>query len=192
MSPRLTKALLILGLWILFAAVASAASINDGYFRYRRGRLMFKVPPGQWAKVEEAPKAFKHLIIGKRPNVMLTAGVRPALIQIWVDKTFRDYSQRRISAFEKLERMIMKRKKSADAHFRYKYFAYELQDDTVKATTALFAKADGFDVRGHGEGMFYFRDGKSYFYYIEILADSDVFDAIKDEFLEAMQMTYIY
>ena len=192
MSPRLTKALLILGLWILFATVASAASIKDGYFRYPRGRLMFKVPPGQWAKVKEVPEAFKHLIIGRRPNAMLAAGVRPAIIQIWVDRTFRDFSQQRISAFERLEKMIIKRKRRADAHLRYKYFAYELQDDTVKATTALFARANGLDVRGYGEGMFYFRDGKSYFYYIEILADSDVFDAIKDEFLEAMQMTYIY
>jgi hypothetical protein len=192
MSPRLTRALLILGLCVLFTTVASAASMQDGYFRYRYGRLMFKVPPGKWRKAEQPPEAFKQIMTGKKPNVILTAQIRPAMILIWIDRTFRDYSQRRITAFSELEKIIAKRKKHADAHWRYKYFAYELQDNTIKATTSLMAKGDEFKVRGHGEGMFYFRDGKSYFYYFEVLADADVFDAIRDEFVEAMQTTYIY
>ena len=192
MSPRLTRTLLIVGLWVVFATVASAASMKDGYFRYRRGRLMFKVPPGQWEKVEKAPEAFKHLMTGREPNVILAARIRPAMILIWVKHTYRDLSQSRVTAFGELEKILILRKKAADAHWRYRYFAYELQDDTIKASTAYSAKADDFDVRGHGEGMFYFRNGDSYFYYFELLADSDVFEAIKDEFVGAMEMTHIY
>ena len=47
-------------------------------------------------------------------------------------------------------------------------------------------------MRGQGEAQIYFHKGETYFYYFELQADADVFDAVKEEFTEALRETHGY
>ncbi len=196
MRSRLTTAFLVLSLVALLGTIGCAPSIQDGYLRYSPGRLMFKIPPGSWEKVKveegviQIPQPFNKFTVGKRPSVALAAAVRPAVIYIWVDHTSRDYSNRLVDGFNRLESFLQNRQKAAQRSNRFKYFEYMLLNDLIAAKTDLAAQSGDFEMRGHGQARIYFHKGETYFYYFELQADAEVFDAVKEEFTEALKETH--
>jgi hypothetical protein len=183
---------LVLVLWALSGAAALAGALLDGYFRYPPGRLMFKLPPGNWQVVEQAPASFSRLVAGTMPTAILSAPEQGALILIWVKHTYTDYSHEPVQAFAQLKSLLQERQKAADDNSHFKYFEYQLQDGPIKAKSVLEAKTASFPVRGVGEALFFFREGDSYFYYAELLARAQEFEAASKGFLEAMGETYAY
>ena len=193
MRRWLKTGLLVTLLWALLGSTAAAQMLGDAYFRYAPGRLMLKIPPGKWRVVEQVPTPFNSIMLGNRPAAVLASVEQPALILIWAEKTYRDYSQQRVQAFSELEKVLQKRKKAADHDAHYRYFEYRLQEDGVsKARTNLEARAADLEVRGAGEGLFFFRNDDSYFYYVELLAASQAFEIVKAGFAEAIRATYAY
>jgi hypothetical protein len=182
MGRRLATVLLILIFGSLGATAASGASIEEGYLSYSKGRLMFKLPAGDWEVVKEVPAPYNAFTVGKKPDVVLAARVRPAVIKIWVERSSRDYSDNLIKAYGKLRDILKNRSKAARASKNYQYFEYA-------AESTMAAQAEDLQVRGQGEARIYFHKGKTYFQYFELLADSDVFDAVKEEFSEALKET---
>ena len=53
----------------------------------------------------------------------------------------------------------------------------------------MAAQEEDLEVQGQGEARIYFHKGRTYFQYIELLADSDGSDAVKEEFAEALKET---
>ena len=121
--------------------------------------------------------------------MVLAARVRPAVIKIWVERSSRDYSDNLIKAYGKLRDILKNRSKAARASKNYQYFEYELLSGVPAAESTMAAQAEDLQVRGQGEARIYFYKGKTYFQYFELLADSDVFDAVKEEFSEALKET---
>ncbi len=189
MGRRLATVLLILIFGSLGATAASGASLEEGYLSYSKGRLMFKLPAGDWEVVKEVPAPYDAFTVGKKPDVVLAARVRPAVIKIWVERSSRDYSDNLIKAYGKLRDILKNRSKAARASKNYQYFEYELLGGVVAAESTMAAQAEDLQVRGQGEARIYFHKGKTYFQYFELLADSDVFDAVKEEFSEALKET---
>jgi hypothetical protein len=173
----------------LGATAASGASLEEGYLSYSKGRLMFKLPAGDWEVVKEVPAPYDAFTLGKKPDVVLAARVRPAVIKIWVERSSRDYSDNLIKAYGKLRDILKNRSKAARASKNYQYFEYELLGGVPAAESTMAAQAEDLQVRGQGEARIYFHKGNTYFQYFELLADSDVFDAVKEEFSEALKET---
>jgi hypothetical protein len=48
---------------------------------------MFKLPAGDWEVVKEVPAPYNAFTVGKKPDVVLAARVRPAVIKIWVERS---------------------------------------------------------------------------------------------------------
>ena len=189
MVRRLVTVVLILILGSLGTTAAFGASLEDGYLRYSKGRLKFKLPTGDWEVVREVPAPYDAFTVGKKPDVVLAARVRPAVIKIWVERSSRDYSDNLIKAYGKLKDILNNRRKAARASKNYQYFEYELLGGVPAAESTMAAQAEDLEVQGQGEARIYFHKGRTYFQYIELLADSDVFDAVKEEFAEALKET---
>ena len=171
---------------------ASAASLEDGYLKYPKGGLIFKLPAGNWEIVKKVPAPYDSFSVGTKPDVVLAAGIRPAVIKIWVVRSSRDYSDKLLKAYGKLKDILNSRRKAARAAKQYKYFEYELFDGVPAARSTMAAQVEDLQVQGQGEARIYFHEGKTYFQYIELLADSDVFDGVKEEFSEALKETFSY
>lgn len=189
MGRRLVTVVLILIFGSLGATAAFGASLEDGYLRYSKGRLKFKLPAGDWEVVKKVPAPYDAFTVGKKPDVVLAARVRPAMIKIWVERSSRDYSDNLIKAYGKLKDILNNRRKAARASKNYQYFEYELLGGVPAAESTMAAQAEDLEVQGQGEARIYFHKGRTYFQYIELLADSDVFDAVKEEFAEALKET---
>ena len=189
MGRRLATVLLILIFGSLGATAAFGASLEEGYLHYSKGRLKFKLPAGDWEIVKEVPAPYDVFTVGKKPDVVLAARVRPAVIKIWVERSSRDYSDNLIKAYGKLKDILKSRRKAARASKNYQYFEYELLGGVPAAESTMAAQAEDLQVQGQGEARIYFHKGRTYFQYIELLADSDVFDAVKEEFAEALKET---
>ena len=189
MGRRLVTVLLILIFGSLGATAAFGASLEEGYLRYSKGRLKFKLPAGDWGIVKEVPAPYDVFTVGKKPDVVLAARVRPAVIKIWVERSSRDYSDNLIKAYGKLKDILKSRRKAARASKNYQYFEYELLGGVPAAESTMAAQAEDLQLQGQGEARIYFHKGRTYFQYIELLADSDVFDAVKEEFAEALKET---
>ena len=189
MGRRLVTVLLILIFGSLGATAAFGASLEEGYLRYSKGSLKFKLPAGDWEVVKEVPAPYDAFTVGKKPDVVLAARVRPAVIKIWVERSSRDYSDKLIKAYGKLKDILKSRRKAARASKNYQYFEYELLGGVPAAESTMAAQAEDLQVQGQGEARIYFHKGRTYFQYIELLADSDVFDAVKEEFAEALKET---
>ena len=189
MGRRLVTVLLILIFGSLGATAAFGASLEEGSLHYSKGRLKFKLPAGDWEIVKEVPAPYDDFTVGKKPDVVLAARVRPAVIKIWVERSFRDYSDNLIKAYGKLKDILKSRRKAARASKNYQYFEYELLGGVPAAESKMAAQAEDLQVQGQGEARIYFHKGRTYFQYIELLADSDVFDAVKEEFAEALKET---
>jgi hypothetical protein len=189
MGRRLVTVVLILILGSLGTTAAFGASLEDGYLRYSKGRLKFKLPTGDWEIVREVPAPYDAFTVGKKPDVMLAARVRPAVIKIWVERSSRDYSDNLIKAYGKLKDILNNRRKAARTSKNYQYFEYELLGGVPAAESTMAAQAEDLEVQGQGEARIYFHKGRTYFQYIELLADLDVFDAVKEEFAEALKET---
>lgn len=192
MDRRLLTVLLILIFGSLGATPASGVSLEEGYLRYTKGRLQFKLPAGDWEVVKAVPAPYNAFTVGKKPDVVLAARVRPAVIKIWVERSSRNYSDKLIKAYEKLKDILGNRRKAALASKNYQYFEYELLGGVPAAESTMAAQAGDLQVQGQGEARIYFHKGKTYFQYFELLADSDVFDAVKEEFSEALKETRGY
>jgi hypothetical protein len=196
MRSRLTTAFLVFSLVALIGTIGCAPSIKDGYLNYSPGRLMFKIPPGSWERVKmeegvmKIPEPFDRFTVGKQPKIALAAAVRPAVILIWVDHTSRDYSKRLVDGFNRLETFLQNRQKAAQSSKTFKYFEYMLLNDLIAAKTDLAAQSGDFEMRGHGQSRIYFHKGETYYYYFELQADAEVFDAVKEEFTEALKETH--
>ena len=102
MGRRLVTVLLILIFGGLGTTAAFGASLEEGYLRYSKGRLKFKLPAGDWEIVKEVPAPYDAFTVGKKPDVVLAARVRPAVIKIWVERSARDYSDNLIKAYGRL------------------------------------------------------------------------------------------
>ena len=189
MGRRLVTVVLILIFGSLGATAAFGASLEDGYLRYSKGRLKFKLPAGDWEVVKKVPAPYDAFTVGKKPDVVLAARVRPAVVKIWVERSSRDYSDNLIKAYGKLKDILNNRRKAARASKNYQYFEYELLGGVPAAESTMAAQAEDLEVQGQGEARIYFHKGRTYFQYIELLADSDVFDAVKEEFAEALKET---
>ena len=189
MGRRLVTVLLILILGGLGTTLAFGASLEEGYLQYSKGRLKFKIPAGNWDIVKKVPAPYDAFTVGKKPDVVLAARVRPAVIKIWVERSSRDYSDNLIKAYERLRGNLKNRRRAAQASKNYKYFEYELFGGVPAAESSMAAQAGDLEVQGQGEARIYFHKGRTYFQYIELLADSDVFDAVKEEFAEALKET---
>lgn len=189
MGRRLVTVLLILIFGGLGTTAAFGASLEEGYLRYYKGRLKFKLPAGDWEIVKEVPAPYDVFTVGKKPDVVLAARVRPAVIKIWVERSSRDYSDNLIKAYGKLKDILKSRRKAARASKNYQYFEYELLGGVPAAESTMAAQAEDLQLQGQGEARIYFHKGRTYFQYIELLADSDVFDAVKEEFAEALKET---
>ena len=189
MGRRLVTVLLILIFGGLGTTAAFGASLEEGYLRYSKGRLKFKLPAGDWEIVKEVPAPYGAFTVGKKPDVVLAARVRPAVIKIWVERSSRDYSDNLIKAYDKLKDILRNRRRAARASKKYQYFEYELLGGMPAAESTMAAQAEDLQVQGEGEARIYFHEGRTYFQYIELLADSDVFDAVKEEFAEALKET---
>ena len=189
MGRRLVTVLLILIFGGLGTTAAFGASLEEGYLRYSKGRLKFKLPAGDWEIVKEVPAPYDVFTVGKKPDVVLAARVRPAVIKIWVERSSRDYSDNLIKAYGKLKDILKSRRKAARASKNYQYFEYELLGGVPAAESTMAAQAEDLQLQGQGEARIYFHKGRTYFQYIELLADSDVFDAVKEEFAEALKET---
>ena len=174
---------------VMFFSLASAVSLEEDYLSYPKGGLMFKLPAGNWEVLKKVPAPFDAFNVGTKPDVVLAARIRPALIQIWVKPSSRDYSDNLVKAYEKLENILKNRRKAAWASKNYQYFEYELLSGVPAARSMMAAEAEDLRVQGQGEARIYFHKGKTYFQYFELLADSDVFEAVKEEFSEAMKET---
>ena len=198
MGPSLKKALLVLGLLSLIGLIGCAgAPKQEGYFAYSSARLMFKLPPGDWQQVKwqerkDVPSPYNNFIRGNRPKVVLAATIRPAVIFIWTEHKVRDFSERPLKAYEWLEKFLKRREKAIEGSGNNLFFDYELYDKTTAARTSLVGEFEDFQVRGSGKAMFYFPKGSSHLYYFELLADADVFEAVKEEFSEALKETHGY
>ncbi len=192
MDRRLVTVLLILIFGTLVATAASGESIEEGSLLYAKGRLQFKLPAGDWEVVKTVPAPYNAFTVGKKPDVVLAARVRPAVIKIWVERSSRNYSDKLIKAYEKLKDILGNRRKAALASKKYQYFEYELLAGVPAAESTMAAQAGDLQVQGQGEARIYFHKGKTYFQYFELLADSDVFDAVKEEFSEALKETRGY
>ena len=184
--------LFLFALLAMFSSPASAVSLEDGYLKYPKGGLMFKLPAGNWEIVKKVPEPFDVFSVGTNPEVVLAAGIRPAVIKIWVERSGRDYSDNLLRAYKKLKNILKNRRKAARAAKQYKYFEYELFDGVPAAKSTMAAQVEDFQVRGQGEARIYFHEGKTYFQYIELLTDSDVFDEVKEEFSESLKETFGY
>ena len=189
MGRRLVTVLLILIFGGLGTTAAFGASLEEGYLRYSKGRLKFKLPAGDWEIVKEVPAPYDVFTVGKKPDVVLAARVRPAVIKIWVERSSRDYSDNLIKAYGKLKDILKSRRKAARASKNYQYFEYELLGGVPAAESTMAAQAEDLQLQGQGEARIYFHKGRTYFQYIELLADSDVFDAVKEEFAGALKET---
>ena len=190
-----TRAITTLFLFVflaMFSSRASAVSLEDGYLKYPKGGLMFKLPAGSWEIVKKVPAPYDEFSVGTRPDVVLAAGIRPAMIKIWVVRSSRDYSNNLIKAYGKLKDILKNRRKAARAAKQYTYFEYELLGGVPAASSKLAAQVEDLQVQGQGEARIYFHKGKTYFQYVELLADSDVFDGVKEEFSEALKETFGY
>jgi hypothetical protein len=53
----------------------------------------------------------------------------------------------------------------------------------------MAARAEDLQVQGKGQARIYFHEGRTYFQSIKLLADSEVFDAVIEEFAEALKET---
>ena len=189
MDRRLVTVLLILTFGSIGATTASGVSREEGYLHYTKGRLQFKLPAGDWEIVKEVPAPYDAFTVGKKPDVVLAARIRPAVIKIWVARSSRDYSDNLIKAYGKLKDILSSRRKAALASKNYQYFEYELLGGLPAAESSLAAQVEDLQVQGQGEARIYFHKGRTYFQYIKLLADSDVFDAVKEEFAEALKET---
>ncbi len=178
-------------LLVLFLAIpaSQALAFEDGYFRYPKGRLLFKLPAGTWEVVKKMPEPYNAFKVGSKPDVILAAMVRPAVILIWTERSSSDYSGKLLKAYEKLENILKKRQRAA---VEYKYFDYDLLGGTPAARTSMAAQAGDLQIKGYGEARLYFHEGNTYFHYIELLADSDVFELVSQEFIEALAETSGY
>jgi hypothetical protein len=187
MRLRFITSLLFLVFLAIF--VKHALSFEDGYFRYPKGRLLFKLPAGNWEVVKKIPPPYDAFKVGPKPDVILAAMVRPAVILIWTERSSTDYSGRLLKAYERLEKILKKRQRGAR---EYQYFDYDLSGGTPAATSAMAAQAGDLQIKGYGEARIYTHEGNTYFQYIELLADSDVFEAVREEFVEALGETRGY
>jgi hypothetical protein len=192
MRIRAITTLLLFVFLAMFSSRASAVSLEDGYLKYPKGGLMFKLPAGNWEIVKKVPTPYDAFSVGTKPDVVLAATIRPAVIKIWVERSSRDYSDNLIRAYGKLKGILKNRRKAARAAKQYKYFEYELFDGVPAAKSTMAAQVEDFQVQGQGEARIYFHKGKTYFQYIELLADSDVFDGVKEELSEALKETFGY
>lgn len=182
-----------LALWTLLCSAAIGEILDGGYFLRDSHRLMLKLPPGSWQEVADAPASFASMVSGRRPTAILAAADQQALILVWVKHTYRDYSRRPVSAYIEVENFLEKRTKAARALQSYRYFEYDfIADGVARARCDAAAKAAAHDVRGLGELLLFFRDQDSYFFYVELLAESQVFNTVKGGFLEALRATYAY
>jgi hypothetical protein len=193
MDRLLKIAVLGLALWTLLCSVAFGQMLEGGYLRSESDRLMLKLPPGTWHEVEEAPAAFGAVISDRSPSLILTDSTEKIIILLWTDFTFRDYSRRPVSAYTEVGRFVEKRRKMARAIPVYRYFEYDfVGEGVIRARSEMAAKADTLDVRGVGACLLFFRDNDSYFYYVELLAETPALSTIKGGFLEALRATYAY
>jgi hypothetical protein len=193
MGPRLQKTLLFLGVFGLLGTTSCAGPAKkEGYFRYSAGRLMFKLPPGEWEQIREVPAPYNTFIVEHRPRVVLTARIRPAVIFIWTKQSPRNFSERPIEAYKWLEAFLKTREKAVERSKQDRYFDYEFLAGAIAARTVLGGDLGDVQLRGSGKAMFYYHDGNSHLYYFELLADSAVFEAVKDEFTEALKETHGY
>lgn len=192
MRIRAITTLFLFAFLAMFSSRASAVSLEDGYLKYPKGGLMFKLPAGNWEIVKKVPAPYDAFSVGTKPEVVLAAGIRPAVIKIWVVRSSRDYSKNFIKAYGKLKNILKSRRKAARSAKQYKYFEYELFDGVPAAKSKLAAQVEDLQVQGQGEARIYLHEGKTYFQYIELLADSDVFDGVSEEFSEALKETFGY
>ena len=198
MEQRVQKALLVLSvLGFLGITGCAAPALNQGYYKYRSGRLLFKLPSGEWEQVkrdqfQKVPAPYKDFIVGVRPKVVLEPRIRPAVILIWSEKSYRDLSKQPLDAYKWLEEFLRRREKAVRQSNEHRYFDYELLDGAIAATTSLEGEPGDVQVRGSGKAMLHYHGGDSYLYYFELLADSDVFDAVNEEFIEALKGTHGY
>ena len=198
MGPRLKKALMVFSLLgFLGAASCATAPKQESYFTYPSGRLQFKLPPGEWERVKlqekkDVPSPYNAFIVGNRPNVVLAAAIRPAVIFIWTERSHRDLSEKSLKAYAWLEKFLKRRERAVDRSGENTSFDYELYAKAIAARTSLTGEFEDFQVKGSGKAMFYFHKGSSYLHYFELLADADVFDAVKEEFTQALEETHGY
>ncbi len=198
MAQRVQKTLLVLGvLGLLGTTSCAGTSKNEGYLKYSSGRLMFKLPSGEWERVrhdqiQKVPIPYKNFIVGARPKVVLVPRIRPAVILIWTEKSYRDLSGQRLEGYKWLEEFLRKREKAVNQSGENRFFDYELLDGSIAARTSLEGEPGDVQVKGSGKAMFHYYLGASYLYYFELLADSDVFDAVNEEFTEALEETHGY
>jgi hypothetical protein len=191
-SMRLRSITSLLFLVFLATLASRAQAFEDGYFRYPKGRLLFKLPAGTWEVVKQMPEPFDAFKLGSKPDVILAAMVRPAVILIWTDRSSTDYSGRLLKAYERLEKILKKRQRAAKGSEEYQYFDYDLLSGTPAAKSAMAAQTGDLQVKGFGEARIYSHEGSTYFHYFELLADADVFEAVSAEFIEALQQTRGY
>ncbi len=189
---RLRSITLLLFFLFLATLASHAQAFEDGYFRYPEGRLLFKLPLGTWQVVKKMPESFDAFKMGSKPDVILAAMVRPAVILIWTERSSTDYSGRLLKAYERLEKILRKRQRAAKGSGEYQYFEYDLLGGTPAAKSAMAAQAGDLQVKGYGEARIYSHEGSTYFHYFELLADADVFEAVGEEFIEALQQTRGY
>ena len=192
MRRRYITTLLFLVFLAILARDASAVSFEDGYLRYSSGRLLFKFPEGDWEAVTEMPPPYDAFRIGSKPDLVLAARVRPAVILIWVEHSSTDYSGRRLKAYKRLEGTLKSRKTAAERSKKYQYFDYDLFNGMVAAKSMMAAQVGDLQLKGYGEARIYFHEGETYFQYFELLADSEVFEAVRAEFVEALKETRGY
>jgi hypothetical protein len=193
MNRFLKITVLSVTLWTLLCSFAFGEMLEGGYLRSESDRLMLKLPPGTWQEVDEAPAPFASLVSDRSPDIILTDADQKALILVWTGYTFRDYSHRPVSAYIEVGRFLDKRRKMARAIPAYRYFEYDfVAAGVVRARSEMSAKAETVDVRGLGACFLFFRDDDTYFYYVELLAEAQVLQSVKEGFLEALRATYAY
>jgi hypothetical protein len=192
MGRRYITTLLFLVFLAILASHASAVSFEDGYLRYSSGRLLFKFPAGEWQAVTEMPPPYDAFRVGSKPDLVLAAEVRPAVILIWVEHTSTDYTGRRLKAYERLGKILKSRRKAAKGSKKYQYFDYDLFNGVPAAKSRMAAQVGDLQLKGYGEARIYFHEGDTYFQYFELLADSEVFEAVRAEFVEALKETHGY
>ena len=146
MGRRLVTALLILIFGGLGPTTAFGTSLEEGYLRYSRGRLKFKLPAGNWDIVKKVPAPYDAFTVGKKPDVVLAARVRPAVIKIWVDRSSRDYSDKLIKAYGRLRGILKNRRGAARASKHYQYFEYELFGGVSAAKSSMAAQAGDLEI----------------------------------------------
>ena len=192
MRKRYIKILLLFVFLAILASDVLAVSFEDGYLRYSSGRLLFKFPAGDWEAVTEMPPPYDAFRIGSKPDLVLAARVRPAVILIWVEHSSTDYSGRLLKAYKRLEGTLKSRKKAAQISKKYQYFDYDLFNGVPAAKSRMAAQVGDLQLKGYGEARIYIHESETYFQYFELLADSEVFEAVRAEFIEALKETRGY